>query len=129
MPKTEESINDIMDRHEPFLTLCATLNRANDAVQAIENDRLRTIAAESLANYAALWAESADDIQDAIKLANEEADEETGKMPVGETGHSLAIDLNKDGLVDTLTVSLRHKREAVSRLPDPSQPELPMAAR
>ena len=99
--------------------------RARSALLDIGNDRLRTIAEESLANYARLLSDSEDDIQAAIELAAEEADDETGRMPVVRLAHSLAIDLNKDGLVDSLTVSLRHKREAATRLPDPNQPGIP----
>ena len=101
--------------------------RAQSALLDIERDnaRLAAIAAESLANSARLLAESADDIQSAINLAVQESDDETGKTPVVRLAHSLAIHIDKDGIVDALTVSLRHKREAVSRLPDPNQPGIP----
>jgi len=99
------------------------LERIVESLNMMLNPRMQTIAAESLAHYAGLLVDSEADIQAALALATEDEGDD-GKTPVVRVSHGLAIDLNADAIKDAVTVSLRHKHEAMTRLPDPNQPDL-----
>jgi hypothetical protein len=95
-----------------------------DSLRAIDGDKLRAIAAKSVEVYASLLADAQDDIQAAIALAVDHADDYDGRIPPVKISHSLSLDLNKDEVRDIVSVSLRHRHESACSIPDPHQPEL-----
>jgi hypothetical protein len=97
---------------------------AIDALEGMLDGPLREIAFESVAAYAQLLAESADDISTAIAHHVEDMDDETGKIPPVRVTHSLVIDLHRGEVRDGVSVSVRHRREQAAKIRDPRQPEL-----
>lgn len=92
-----------------------------DIIASIQNDTIRTLAEASVAAYAALLRDGEGDIKEALAQA---ANDEGERLPLVRVAHAVVIDLNKMAVKDTISTTIKHSHEAVTRLRDPNQPEL-----
>ena len=92
----------------------------------MDNEKLKAIAKQSAKNIKALIIEMGDDITEAITAATEQAQADGKENFTVTLSHSIKLDMGNNTQEDALAVSVRHKKTIEGKMPDPSQPELPL---
>lgn len=91
------------------------------------SDRIGDLAALIASRVPALIDEARDQINEAINAAMEDAQERDGGKAVLSLAITAKWDLDGDSVVISMPVAVRRRFEAVGRLEDPNQENLPFA--